>query len=331
MMIKKLSIWILFGLLSWAVLLSVAALADFTVSKTMYESFSMINADGTPRTNCDLTKFTAETWLNDSRVALSWIFRNQSTGSYNAEATPSSAGDYKLAIFYNNTIVGTFTDMARLWDIDTYYASAGPRMGNLSTASARNATAIAGIPGGVWNNGVRTLTTPFVNSTGIDSYLSARHGSGVWGSGDPFAISTSVYNQLVVAHPNSITAAVVFANATSGVFVKEQVVNGDSVNVARNSTKTLIFYLGTQWNLAGKYVQVAARPNYLPSTPYRFNLPATVTDPVNGVCSVTLTSKETATVGTFYGEVGIWDNPALTGDKEVAETFKLVIQDSVFK
>ncbi len=196
----------------WAVIiagvLSVNALADFTVGRTMTEPFQMYNPDLSPRTNCNLTKFSAETWLNDSRVAMSWTFRNQSTGDYDAIATPATPGDYKLAIFYDNTMVGTYTDTARLWDIDTMYGSAGPRMSNLSTATARNGAAIAGIPtttygnrftnsstaiargfsampANVWGAATRTLTaggggTVYVNVTGINNYLTAQHGSGLW-------------------------------------------------------------------------------------------------------------------------------------------------------
>ncbi len=122
-------------------ILSINALADFTVNKPMYEAFHMFNPDGSARTNCTLSKFTTKTWINDTPTAMTWTFRNQSTGDYDATATPSTAGDYKLAIFYNNTIVGTYTDMARLWDIDTYYANYSPRFNNLSSNLAGSATA----------------------------------------------------------------------------------------------------------------------------------------------------------------------------------------------
>ena len=117
----------------FTIALSIFAFADFTVGKPMYEAFQMFNADGSARTNCDLTKFTTKMWINDVPTTMTWTFRNQSTGDYDATATPTTVGDYKLAIFYNNTIVGTFTDMARLWDIDTMYGSAGPRMANISS------------------------------------------------------------------------------------------------------------------------------------------------------------------------------------------------------
>ncbi len=156
--------------------ISVAALADFTVNKPMREAFQMFNSDGSPRTNCDMTKFSAETWLDDSRVPLSWTFRNQSTGDYDATATPSTAGDYEAIFFYDNTTIGTFTDDVRLWDIDTMYANAGPRMANISTA-------ITATPGNVWANGTRTLTGAewsYANNTSINNYLTTEHGTGLW-------------------------------------------------------------------------------------------------------------------------------------------------------
>lgn len=125
--------------------LSVAALADFTVGKPMYESFQMFNAGGSPRTNCDLSKFTATTWKDNLRTALAWTFKNQSTGDYTATANPASAGFYKADIYYNNTAIGTFNDMVRLYDIDTMYASSGPRFADISSNLSSAATAFVAV------------------------------------------------------------------------------------------------------------------------------------------------------------------------------------------
>ncbi|MHB8174672.1 MAG: hypothetical protein ACYDFU_09480 [Nitrospirota bacterium] len=140
---------LVFSIPVWALLLtlilSVGALADFTVGKTMYEPFQMFNADGTARTNCDLAKFTTRTWQNDSPVSLTWTFRDFSTGVYSATAIPATVGNYVLAIFYNNTAVGTYTDDVRLWDIDTMYGSAGPRLANISGNLVGSATAFVAV------------------------------------------------------------------------------------------------------------------------------------------------------------------------------------------
>ncbi len=112
--------------------LSIGALADFTVNKTMSEAFQMFNADGSPRTNCDLSKFTVKGWRNGTSIVQSWNFRNQSTGDYTATRVPNAPGFHKMVYYYNNTAIGTFTEMVRLYDIDTYYASSGPRFAEIS-------------------------------------------------------------------------------------------------------------------------------------------------------------------------------------------------------
>ena len=99
----------------------------------------MWNSDGSPRTNCDLSKFTVRSWRNGTSIVQSWSFRNQSTGDYTATRVPNAPGFHKMIYYYNNTTIGTFTEMVRLYDIDTYYASSGPRFadisGNLSGAA----------------------------------------------------------------------------------------------------------------------------------------------------------------------------------------------------
>ncbi len=106
-----------------AVALSVCALADYTVNKPMYEAFYVLNSDASSRTNCDLTKFSTKTWINDVPTPVVWTFTNQSSAGYDATTTPASAGEYKLIVFYNNTAVGTFTDNVRLWDVDTTWSN----------------------------------------------------------------------------------------------------------------------------------------------------------------------------------------------------------------
>jgi hypothetical protein len=119
--------------------LSIGALADFTVGKTMYEPFQMYEQDGSPRTNCDLSKFSVRSWRNGTSIVQLWSFRNQSTGDYTATRVPSAPGFHKMVYYYNNTAIGTFTEMVRAYDIDTMYASSGPRFaeisGNLSGAA----------------------------------------------------------------------------------------------------------------------------------------------------------------------------------------------------
>jgi hypothetical protein len=112
--------------------LSIGALADFTVGKTMYEPFQMWNSDGTPRTDCDLSKFSATTWKDGARTTLTWTFSNQSTGDYTAMRVPDAPGFHKMVYYYNNTAIGTFTEMVRTYDIDTMYASSGPRFAEIS-------------------------------------------------------------------------------------------------------------------------------------------------------------------------------------------------------
>lgn len=118
------------------------ALADFTVNKTMSQSFQMYNSDGTYRTNCDLTKFSARTFKNNVRVTLAWTFRNQSTGDYTMTATPTSAGYYKAVCYFSNTTVGSFTDEVRNEDVDTIELSATgdarqSTLSNMSTSLGR--------------------------------------------------------------------------------------------------------------------------------------------------------------------------------------------------
>jgi hypothetical protein len=112
--------------------LSIGALADFTVGKTMYEPFQMYNQDGSPRTDCNPSRFTVRSWRNGTSIAQSWSFRNQSTGDYTATRVPDAPGFHKMVYYYNNTAIGTFTEMVRAYDVDTMYASSGPRFADIS-------------------------------------------------------------------------------------------------------------------------------------------------------------------------------------------------------
>jgi hypothetical protein len=103
--------------------LSIGALADFTVNKTMSEAFQMWNSDGSPRTDCDLSKFTVRSWRNGTSIVQSWSFRNQSTGDYTATRVPNAPGFHKMIYYYNNTAIMTATENVRLYDIDTNYSA----------------------------------------------------------------------------------------------------------------------------------------------------------------------------------------------------------------
>ncbi len=142
MMNGKLFKGIFWGLLfSAPIWFSIIALADFTVGKPMYEAFQMFNSDGSARTNCTLSRFTTKTWINEVPTAMTWTFRNQSTGDYDAIGTPSAPGDVKLLISYSGISVTTCADNVRFWDIDTMYGSAGPRFADISANLVGSATA----------------------------------------------------------------------------------------------------------------------------------------------------------------------------------------------
>lgn len=93
--------------------------ADFTVNKTMSVAFHMWNPDGSPRTNCDLSKFTVK---DATFTAVSTIFTNLSGGNYLLSCKPEAPGNAFGRIFDNNTdTTVTFSDTVRKYDPDTLY------------------------------------------------------------------------------------------------------------------------------------------------------------------------------------------------------------------
>ena len=255
-----------------AAIFAINALADFTVGKPMYEAFQMFNADGTARTNCDLTKFTTKTWINDTPVAMTWTFRNQSTGDYDATGIPSATGDVKIFISYSGTAVGTFSDNVRLWDIDTMYGNAGPRMANESTATARNAAAINSVPANVWASGTRTLTTSaYVNVTGINNYLTAQHGTGLWNA-----------------------AANIQILPFQGAATYETVAQGNDVHVTYGDSVSIPYSIGQ--NITGYTVWFGAKANTTDAT-YAIaprDITAYVTNASTGAGLINLSTTDTA-------------------------------------
>ena len=215
-------------------ILSVCALADFTVNKPMYEAFQMFNPDGSARTNCDLTKFTTKTWINDVPTAMTWTFRNLSTGDYDAIGTPAIPGDVRVFISYSGGAGQMATDNVRTWDIDTMYGSAGPRMANLSTATSRLGSPLqttnyiappsafslattvdlrlSSTHPGNW----AATGTAYVNWTSGESYFASKHGSGTWGaSGSGIRTVTVSVKDSITKLPLPDVGAQVYDNSTS--------------------------------------------------------------------------------------------------------------------
>ncbi|MGC2424130.1 MAG: hypothetical protein WA666_07260 [Nitrospirota bacterium] len=120
--------------------------ADFTVNKTMSEAFQMLNPDGSPRTNCAAANFKVKVWRNNTSLGYqTWTFRNQSTGDYTASRVPTAPGFHKMIYYYNNTTFMVATENVRLYDIDTMYASSGPRFADISANLSGAATAFVAV------------------------------------------------------------------------------------------------------------------------------------------------------------------------------------------
>lgn len=133
-----------------------AAHADFTVGKVMTELITMYDGAGNPRTNCQNRLWSATTRVDGAPVSLAWTFRNPTTGTYRATATPSTASnDYEVYISYSGIPQGTWASKVGLYSIDTMYAAAGPRMSNISGAVERNRPTLSittGIVSEIWNS-----------------------------------------------------------------------------------------------------------------------------------------------------------------------------------
>ena len=108
--------------------------ADSTVNKTMSEAFQMWNADGSPRTDCAAANFKFIGHRNRTTIGpQAFAVRDYSTGGYEISRVATVTGDYLIDGYYNNTSIGTpFSETVRNYDIDTMYASAGPRFADIS-------------------------------------------------------------------------------------------------------------------------------------------------------------------------------------------------------
>lgn len=93
---------------------------------------------------------------------------------------------------------------------------------------------------------------------------------------------------------------------TTGILDPFVTVTSAPITIRRGDEKRLIFNLGPNWNLTGKkaYFSMKTKPT-LDNAQAKVNRTITITDAVNGIGEITLTTSETDTVAVYYGEVEV--------------------------
>jgi len=122
---------------------------------------------------------------------------------------------------------------------------------------------------------------------------------GAFGAGTAGYILGTIPSGVAVI-PSVLSAGVLQLAATS--------LGTAPVSITRGDAKTLTFNLGTGWPLGGKKVYFIAKKDRLAANSTAIvNRETTITDAVNGVSTIDLTSAETAAVGYYYAEVEVRD------------------------
>ncbi|MEW5745265.1 MAG: BppU family phage baseplate upper protein [Nitrospirota bacterium] len=116
-------------------------------------------------------------------------------------------------------------------------------------------------------------------------------------------------------------------NLSTGV-LQHMITVSDSAlqEVTRGDVKTLTFNLGAQWNLTGRKAYFCMKTNQTSPTA-KVNRECTITDAINGICTITLTASETDTVGRHYAEVEVRNADDTTPQTALQFTI-LITQDT---
>ncbi len=141
--------------------------------------------------------------------------------------------------------------------------------------------------------------------------LAGTYLKGAGAAGDPWitplpgAYGAGTAGAIVGAIPSGVT---VIPSALSAGVLQQAITqtNNTPVTIIRGDAKTLTFNLGTGWPLTGKNVYFIAKTSPILSNSQAIvNRLCTVTDAVNGVATITLTTTETGAIGTYYAEVEV--------------------------
>jgi hypothetical protein len=117
-------------------------------------------------------------------------------------------------------------------------------------------------------------------------------------------------------------------NLSSGVLQNMiTVIDSSPQTIVRGNVKPFTFILGAAWPLTDKKVYFTAKTDKTASNSTAIiNRACTITDPVNGVVTITPTAAETANVGSYYAEIKVYDNDDT--NPQTARLFMLkIIQD----
>ncbi|MDI6808262.1 MAG: BppU family phage baseplate upper protein [Candidatus Eisenbacteria bacterium] len=164
----------------------------------------------------------------------------------------------------------------------------------------------------VWQTTERTLTGFDTLVVSIWSYVARKLTSRNIAEGEDIAREQTITGNL---------AAGILQNLVTVSSIAEQ-------KIKRGDVKSFTFNLGTQWNLTDKkpYFCVKVSPTD-PNASAKVNRVCTITDPVNGVCTITLTAEETAVIGSYSAEIEVRD--ADDTNPRTALQFTLTIQQDV--
>jgi hypothetical protein len=142
---------------------------------------------------------------------------------------------------------------------------------------------------------------------------------------------TIYFNAITAQVPTveEIVAGMLAAEGITGVLQDlETLVDSEVISITRGDAKRLTFSLGTAWNLTGRkaYLCVKKKKTDLDSASI-VNRVITITDVVNGVGYIDLTTDETNNLGFFDAEVEVRDTDE--SDPNTALTFKIQFTQDV--
>ncbi len=124
-------------------------------------------------------------------------------------------------------------------------------------------------------------------------------------------------------------STLISGTVSEGIFQNQITITGNAPQrIARGDVKTLVFNLGTQWNLASKkvYFCVKLNPKAADSTAI-INRTCTITSEPNGIAVITTTEAETAIAGEYYADVEVRNLDE--SSPQTAAQFKLIIFQDV--
>lgn len=154
----------------------------------------------------------------------------------------------------------------------------------------------------------------------IEQYLSTLHGSGAWedsGSSDLSGIEAQV----------AAVLSMLEGKISTGIMLRQMVLSGGVIEVKQSKYQELTVNLGPGWPLTDKQVVFGAKRAYTDEE-FLFENACSVTDALNGVAHVSLSSADTKEAGLHMYEVKVSEPDGTL--PRIARTGRLRIEKSIW-